>query len=101
MQFDNDEVNNFANINYQSFLEYFASLSGVEYIIITSILALLITENINTTYQNSLGNFFMQLGQNIITITGQDLTRHQHAPTIENIKDIRKEIEEIKRRLNI
>lgn len=101
MQFDNKDINDFANINYQSFLEYFASLSGVEYIVITSILALLITENIDVTYQNSLGNFFMQLGQNIITITGQDLARHQHAPTTDNIKDIRREIEQIKRRLNL
>jgi len=101
MQQNNQSFNDFQDFDYNGLLDYFATLSGEEYLIITGLLALMIARSVNTTSrQNSLGNFFIQLGQSIITITGQDITRHPSSPSAETFKKLQEEIEEIKRRLD-
>ncbi len=97
--YNNEAFKKFEEINYKGFADFLASLSGAEYLLITGILALVITHNISTTAQNSIGNFFMQLGQSIITVTGQNIGDHPHGATEENMKKLKDEIEEIKRRL--
>lgn len=98
---NNRSFNEFTNVDYDGLLDYFATLSGEEYLIISALLALVIARSVSTsTKQNSLGNFFIQLGQSIITITAQDLTRNP-SNTTNRIKNIEEQIEYIKRRLNI
>ena len=101
MEQNSHAFDDFSNIDYDNLLDYFASLSGEEYLIITGLLALIIARSVGTTSrQNSLGNFFIQLGQSIITITGQDITRHPSSPSAESFEDLKREIEQIKRRLD-
>ena len=98
---NNRSFNEFTNVDYDGLLDYFATLSGEEYLIISALLALVIARSVSTsTKQNSLGNFFIQLGQSIITITAQDLTRNPSNAT-NRLKNIEEQIEYIKRRLNI
>ena len=98
---NNRSFNEFTNVDYDGLLDYFATLSGEEYLIISALLALVIARSVSTsTKQNSLGNFFFQLGQSIITITAQDLTRNS-SNTTNRLKNIEEQIEYIKRRLNI
>lgn len=98
---NNRSFNEFTNVDYDGLLDYFATLSGEEYLIISALLALVIARSVSTsTKQNSLGNFFIQLGQSIITITAQDLTRNP-SNTTNRLKNIEEQIEYIKRRLNI
>jgi hypothetical protein len=98
---NNRSFNEFTNVDYDGLLDYFATLSGEEYLIISALLALVIARSVSTsTKQNSLGNFFVQLGQSIITITAQDLTRNP-SNTTNRLKNIEEQIEYIKRRLNI
>lgn len=98
---NNRSFNEFTNVDYDGLLDYFATLSGEEYLIISALLALVIARSVSTsTKQNSLGNFFIQLGQSIITITAQDLTRNS-SNTTNRLKNIEEQIEYIKRRLNI
>lgn len=100
MDQNNHSFDEFKDIDYDSLLDYFASLSGEEYLIITGLLALIIARSVSTTSrQNSLGNFFIQLGQSIITITAQDITRSPSSSL--RLNEIKSEIEEIKRRLNM
>lgn len=98
---NNRSFNEFTNVDYDGLLDYFATLSGEEYLIISALLALVIARSVSTSAkQNSLGNFFIQLGQSIITITAQDLTRNP-SNTTNRLKNIEEQIEYIKRRLNI
>lgn len=98
---NNRSFNEFTSVDYDGLLDYFATLSGEEYLIISALLALVIARSVSTsTKQNSLGNFFIQLGQSIITITAQDLTRNP-SNTTNRLKNIEEQIEYIKRRLNI
>lgn len=98
---NNRSFNEFTNVDYDGLLDYFATLSGEEYLIISALLALVIARSVSTsTKQNSLGNFFIQLGQSIITITAQDLTINP-SNTTNRLKNIEEQIEYIKRRLNI
>ena len=98
---NNRSFNEFSNVDYEGLLDYFASLSGEEYLIISALLALIIARSVSTpAKQNSLGNLFIQIGQSIITITAQDLTRNP-SNTSERLANIEDEIEYIKRRLNL
>ncbi len=100
MDQNNHSFDEFKDIDYDSLLDYFASLSGEEYLIITGLLALIIARSVSTnSRQNSLGNFFIQLGQSIITITAQDITRSPSSSL--RLNELKSEIEEIKRRLNM
>lgn len=46
----------------------FFELSGAELVSIASILAITISKNFNSDENNTLGNFFSALGQNLCTI---------------------------------
>ena len=97
---NNRSFNEFSNVDYDGLIDYFATLSGEEYLIISALLALIIARSVSTpSKQNSLGNFFIQLGQSIITITAQDLTRNPSNAS-SRINNLEEEIEYIKRRLN-
>ena len=98
---NNNPYNEFQDVDYNGLLDYFATLSGEEYLVITSLLALAIARSVSTSSkQNSLGNFFIQIGQSIITITAQDLTNNPNA-TSSKLNYLYQEIEQIKRRLNM
>ena len=98
---NNNPYNEFQDVDYNGLLDYFATLSGEEYLVITSLLALAIARSVSTSSkQNSLGNFFIQIGQSIITITAQDLTNNPNT-TSNKLNYLYQEIEQIKRRLNM
>jgi hypothetical protein len=98
---NNRSFNEFSNVDYDGLIDYFATLSGEVYLIISALLALIIARSVSTpSKQNSLGNFFIQLGQSIITITAQDLTRNPNNASL-RLNNIEEEIEYIKRRLNL
>ena len=98
---NNNPYNEFQDVDYNGLLDYFATLSGEEYLVITSLLALAIARSVSTSSkQNSLGNFFIQIGQSIITITAQDLTNNP-SNTSSKLNYLYNEIEQIKRRLNM
>ena len=98
---NSNPYNEFQDVDYNGLLDYFATLSGEEYLVITSLLALAIARSVSTSSkQNSLGNFFIQIGQSIITITAQDLTNNP-SNTSSKLNYLYNEIEQIKRRLNM
>ena len=53
----------------------FYKMSEKEMILLSSSLAILLTENLNVDEQNTLGNFLMTVGQNIILGAGQRTVR--------------------------
>lgn len=102
MEQNNNAFDDLQDVDYNNLLDYFASLSGEEYLIMTGLLALIISRSVKTlSRQNSLGNLFIQLGQSIITITGQDITRHPSNITTQAFDKLKQDVEDIKRRLNM
>lgn len=100
-QNNHKSINDFQNVDYENLLDYFATLSAEEYLIISSLIGLMIARSVSSTSkQNSLGNFFIQVGQTIITITAQDLTNSPNT-TSTRLDHLSYEIEQIKRRLNM
>ncbi len=83
---NNKNYKEFINQDYNSFSKWLFSLSGYEFAFLSSATGFLIAPNLTVNQQNSLGNFFILLGEVLITINAQDITNLQYPETKSNFK---------------
>ena len=68
----NDSMNQFINNDYKSLADFLFSFSGNEFAIMSSVVAFLISQNLDIDEVNSLGNFFEAVGQFMLCKAAQD-----------------------------
>ena len=61
--------------NFNDFSDWIFSLSGLDFTIAATTIAILMSTKLNFNQQNSVGNFFFLIGQVLITMNAQDITR--------------------------
>ena len=99
---DNINYEQFKNMSCSSFLDYLLSLSGNELSLLAIGLGFLLSSNIDTNKQNSLGNFLELMGQTLLTISAQNMVLQSSPSRIElqqQINDLRNQIQELKKLL--
>jgi hypothetical protein len=65
-------MNQFINNDYKSLADFLFSFSGNEFAIMSSVVAFLISQNLDIDEVNSLGNFFEAVGQFMLCKAAQD-----------------------------
>lgn len=73
--------------NFKEFADWIFSLSGLDYTIAATAIAILISRNLNVNEQNSVGNFFFLIGQVLITMNAQDITQSERIDNPTNISN--------------
>lgn len=84
--------------NISDFSKWLMSLSPEEFTIISVVTAFVISQFLNTNEQNAIGNWFENVGQILLTISAQAFLL-QPDVTIDDIKELKKEISELKANL--
>lgn len=100
----NDAYDKFVNQDFKNLASWIYSLNGYEFTLIATLVAFLISPPLSINEQNSLGNFFEQMGQTLLTIAAQNQTikhKARQISTMSNnkIEDLHKEIYRIKEEL--
>ena len=96
----NFDYDAFKNMSCGNFINYFFSLSGNEISLLALGLGYLLSANLDTNKQNSLGNFFELIGQLLLTISAQNMVIESpinHMKLQAEINELKKEIERLKR----
>lgn len=101
---NNDAYSQFVNQDFKNLACWIYSLNGYEFTLVASLIAFLIAPPLSINEQNSLGNFFEQIGQTLLTIAAQNQTikhKNKQISTMSdnNIDDLHKEIHRIKEEL--
>ncbi len=99
--YDNKAFNEFMSQDFGALANWINTLNAYEFVSIATLLGMAITPALSINQQNSLGNFFEQMGQTILTISAQSQTvKHkmkQNSPVSKNeITDVEDEINKIK-----
>ena len=99
--YDNKSFNEFMNQDFGFLANWINTLNAYEFVSIATLIGMAIAPTLSINQQNSLGNFFEQLGQTILTISAQSQTvKHkmkQKSPVSKNnITDVESEIDKIK-----
>lgn len=100
----NDAYDKFINQDFKNLVSWIYSLNGYEFTLIATLVAFLISPTLSINEQNSLGNFFEQMGQTLLTIAAQNQTikhKSRQISTMNNnsVEDLHKEIQRIKEEL--
>ncbi len=97
----NNSFNQNIENNFSSFTEWLFSLSGLDFTIAATTIAILISSKLDTNEQNSIGNFFFLIGQVLITIDSQNITRNAKINNPENLTmdELNKKIEYLYREI--
>lgn len=94
----------FINQDFSGLARWIYSLNGYEFTLVSTLIAFLIAPRMSINEQNSLGNFFEQMGQTLLTIAAQNQTikhksRQISTMSSNNTDDLREEIRKIKQEL--
>nr|WP_312578603.1 hypothetical protein [Sedimentibacter sp.] len=60
------------NNNENGFISYLLSLPPKQFSLLSSLIGIALTDNLDANQQNSLGNFLVNVGQVILTAAGQE-----------------------------
>lgn len=63
-----NDFDNFKNIDYKGFSSLLKSLDPIEFAIVGSLIGILLSLPLTSTEQNAIGNFFILIGQELLTI---------------------------------
>lgn len=91
----NDNFDDFKT-TIQNFSNWLDSIPPYEYSLYGTILAYIIAPLLTTNAQNSLGNWFEQVGQILLTISAQASA----SPTDDEYNSLLKEVEKLKQEIN-
>lgn len=75
--FSNSSFKDFVNSDYNKLSNWLNTLDPYEFATIGVIAAFLIAPTLNPNQQNSVGNFLEEIGQILLTISAQQITRTQ------------------------
>lgn len=73
--------------NFKDFTDWLFSLSGLDFTIAATTIAILLSKNLSVNEQNSVGNFFFLMGQVLITMNAQDITQSERIDNPTNISN--------------
>lgn len=68
----NDSIHQFINNDYKSLSDFLFSFTGNEFAIMSSIVAFIISQNLDIDEVNSIGNFLEAVGQFMLCKAAQD-----------------------------
>lgn len=92
---DNQNINDFIEQDFHDIAKWLNSLNAYEFTIIATVIGLLVAKGLTINQQNSLGNFFEQIGQTLLTIGAQNQTVKHDMKRNSSIKNgINKSLEE-------
>ncbi len=106
---NNDAFKNFMNQDFKGLSDWFSTINPYEFTFVATIIGSVIAPLLNTPQQNSLGNFFEQLGQTLITIAGQSQVVNQrnqnnqqqnNSCNNDEINNLKEQLEILKRKIN-
>lgn len=105
---NNNAFNNFMNQDFKSLSDWFSTLNPYEFTFVATIVGGAIAPLLTTAQQNSLGNFFEQIGQTLETISSQAQTNNawlqsqqqSNDTTSKDISDLKVQIENLNRKIN-
>ena len=86
--------------NFSEFASYLYSLSGYEFTFLSVLLGYIIASPLTLNQQNSIGNFFESLGQIILTINAQEITKDALLNNTPSNKQLFRKIQELENELN-
>lgn len=99
--YDNNNNNcNPTDNKIESFADWLLTLSPFEFTSLAVITGYIISCNLTVSQQNSIGNWFELLGQIILTFNAQG-SEQQTSPTCQDIEDLKRQIEDLKRKNNL
>ncbi len=98
---DNDSFKDFMNQDFGALSNWINTLNPYEFASLATLIGLVISPVLSINQQNSLGNFFEQIGQTMLTISAQSQTvkhkKKQKSSVHKNdISDMEEEINKIK-----
>ncbi len=104
---NNKAFENFINQDYKALSDWISNLNPYEFTFVATLIGGVIAPFLNTNQQNSLGNFFEQLGQTLETIAAQAQTvaawQQNHNPNNNcqaEINKLKEQLEKIMKNLN-
>jgi len=100
----NDAYEDFMSQDFSCLADWIYSLNAYEFTLVATLIGFIIAPSLSINQQNSLGNFFEQIGQTLLTITSQNQTikhKKKQFSTMDTDKDtdLEVEIERIKAEL--
>ncbi len=98
---DNNAFKKFMNQDFKELANWIYTLDPYEFTAIATLIGIILAPILSINQQNSLGNFFEQIGQTLLTIGAQSQTvKHKNKQNssiqYNNIDDIENEINKIK-----
>lgn len=98
---NNDAYKDFIEHDFKELAMWIYSLNGYEFTLIATLAGLIIAKPLTINQQNSIGNFFEQIGQTLLTIGAQNQTikhKNRQISNMEktNLNDLEDEINKIK-----
>lgn len=101
----NDGLYEFGEMSCNAFVDMLLSINEYELTILGCAIGLLLAPTITINQQNSLGNFFELVGQVLLTINAQAINLQPSSPSRQElnnkIKRLEKELENIRRQINL
>lgn len=102
---NNKAFENFINQDFKGLSDWFSNLNPYEFTIVATIIGTAIAPILTTAQQNSLGNFFEQVGQTLETIGAQAQTNavwanNQNSSNNKDIEELKIQLEKIKRNIS-
>jgi hypothetical protein len=100
------EINNKQNVhnNESNFVPCFLSIPPKQFALLSSLLGLLLIDNLDLDQQNSLGNFVVNIGQSILTAAAQGQAlqsdNQKYDQTRWQIEMLKKQIVELEQQLS-
>ena len=71
--------------NFKDFTDWIFSLSGLDYTIAAVTIAIILSKGLDVNEQNSVGSFFFLIGQVLITMNAQNITKFNNINNPNNI----------------
>lgn len=101
---NNKAYDDFMAQDFKGLSNWIYSLNPYEFTLISTLIGFIICPSLSINQQNSLGNFFEQIGQTMLTISSQSQTvkhKKKQVSTMpdDKIDDLEKEIHRIKEEL--
>lgn len=98
---ENEEFEKFVSQDFNDIAKWLNSLNAYEFTLIATGIAIIIAKGLTINQQNSVGNFFEQIGQTLLTISAQNQTvKHdkRRKPGIKTgiNKSLEEEVKELK-----
>ncbi len=95
--------NNNTKKNLSDFAEWLNSISPLEYVTVGTVIAYLISWELDANSQNSLGNWLEMVGQIMLTFSAQASatpTQEEYQQLLNDVENLKKELNNLKNKNN-